>query len=163
MRKIIALLCFIPAAFNLSMAQSTNMEHYRAVDIDSVWRAPISLPEGKPYVIENIEFSILSNDVIDLGKTGGKTRDRFIQFNELSKGEYWNYKVGAAYYRVNDSLLVFTFSSRSDYLKVSKALKDTTESKLTIKAKMLIGKFERYNIPTRDFLIQGVEVHPDPK
>lgn len=158
MRKIFALLCLIPAVYTLSMAQSKNLEHYRTVDIDSVWRAPISLPEDKPYVIENIEFSILSKDIIDLGKTGGTTRDRFFQFNELSKSEYWEYKVGSIYYRVNDSLLLFTFSNRSQFLKVLKAFKDTTESKLTIKAKMLIGKFERYNLPTRDFLIKDVEV-----
>lgn len=158
MRKIFALLYLISAACTLSMAQSINLEHYRAVNIDSVWRTPISLPENKSYVIENIEFSILGNDIKNLGKTLGDIRDRFIQYNELSKGENWEYKGGSIYYREGDSLLVFTFSNRSQFLKVSEAYKDTTKSKFTIKAKMLIGKFERYNLPTRDFLIKDVEV-----
>ena len=158
MRKIFALICLIPAVYTLSMAQSKNLEHYRKVNIDSVWRAPISLPKDKPYVIEKIEFSILSKDISDLGQTGGNTRDRFLQFNTLSKCECWEPRVGSIYYKVDDSLLVFAFSNRSQFLKVLKAYNDTTKSKFTIKAKMLIGKFERYNLPTRDFQIIDVEV-----
>lgn len=156
--------------FNASVAQSKKTEYYKPVNIDSLLQTPIHLPINRNYIIKRIQFSISTDSIVDIGETGETERDRFLQLKDLSPNEDWkNY--GAVYFKMRSANLALEFGTLEQFHKVVNLSKSWSNKKyldsineihihkeLNIKAKMLIGKFKRYNT-TRDFLIQNIQVN----
>src|SRR5690606_4160320 len=125
MYRLLILMFSASAVCNLSMAQSNISEYYRPVDIDSLLLAPVSLPEDKPFIIQNVEFTLLSSQMKpDITKISPVVRDRFIQFNNLFPDQNWVYQNTSTYFKVADSTLVLTVGKPGQFDKLMEIYKN---------------------------------------
>ncbi|HEX5554977.1 MAG TPA: hypothetical protein VFX43_17175, partial [Chitinophagaceae bacterium] len=158
---------FIFALYGLSVAQSKTLKYYRPINIDSLLKSPIDLPKNKHFIIKSVEFSISTDKIVDMGAPGGSVKDRFFQLNKLAPNLKWK-TGGCIYLYMDNSNLALECSTPEQYNKVLNLKKDSSKKlwninelhvnkKLTVKAEMLIGRFERYDT-TRDFLIRDIGV-----
>lgn len=157
MRKLFILIICCCVLASASRAQSNGSVYYEPVNIDSLLQQVIILPQGEQYTISQITFSLPAGAITDIGETGGVFRDRFIQLNQLSPEQDWQYRFGCVYFRVGNTDLALPFSKADQFDKLLKLYKSGQPAHLIIKAKMLIGKFKRYNI-TRDFQMEDIQV-----
>ncbi len=141
----------------LSYAQSKKSEYYKIVNIDSLLQSPVSLPQGKPYLIMGIKFRISTDKMLDIGETGESVKDRFLQFKKLDPKNQWVVGDGSLYFHVGNKTLQMVLSKPEQFHKMIKLDNSKRKEKIIIEAKMLIGKFERYDT-SRDFLIQDIQV-----
>lgn len=166
---LISILCIF-ACCDTSVSQTNAAGYYRPVNIDSLLEAPILLPKNERFAIKKIVFSISTDQIEDIGMTGGATRDRLLQLKALDPHEDWEYKVGSAYVGLGGHTLELVLSKREQFYKLldlsksyqeEKKLRDIQElhvnKELIIKANMLTGKFERYDT-SRDFLVQDIRI-----
>ena len=158
MYRLLILMFSASVVCNLSIAQSKVSEDYQPVDIDSLLFAPVSLPENKSYVIQNVEFSVSGSQISDIGPINPVVRHRFNQFNRMFPDQIWEFGNGSAYFKVADSTLTLTLVTAKHSDKLLEIYRGNKKHiKLTIRAKTLIGKFKQYSL-VRDFLIQDIRV-----